>query len=60
MPVDLSFTSRHELERWLERKNYESGSPKAFDEWLQDFFDGDNSISVRDEEWDYMACRELV
>lgn len=60
MPIDLNFNNRRDLERWLERKNFESGSPEAFNAWLQEFFDDGNIISVQDDEYDYLACLELV
>lgn len=56
----LDFRSVSELRRWLDKKNYESGSPEAYDEWLQDFFENGNTISVRGEEYDYLACLELL
>lgn len=60
MNINMSFNRTSELRKWLERKNFNSGSPEAFDEWLQNYFDVGNSISVRGEEYDYCACRELV
>lgn len=44
----------------LKEKNYESGSPKAFSEWLERYFDEGNEISVHDEQYDYWSCLELV
>ena len=60
MTLDLTFTSTAELRRWLERKADQCGSPEAYDEWLQSFFDEGNAISVRGEEYDYWACWELL
>ena len=57
---NLEFSSISELRSWLEKKNYESGSPEAYDEWLQGFFESGNAISVRGEEYDYWACWELI
>lgn len=44
----------------LERKNYESGSPEAFSEWLERYFDKGNEISVHGEQYDFWSCLELV
>lgn len=41
-----TFTNVATLRNWLERKNYESGSPEAFSEWLERYFDKGNEISV--------------
>lgn len=57
---DYQFTSVRALTDWLEKKNFDSGSPEAYDEWLQGIFDDGNSISVNGTEYDYLACRELV
>ena len=48
------------LRNWLERKNYESGSPEAFSEWLERYFDEGNEISVYGEQYDFWSCLELV
>ena len=58
--LNLVFTSVSELRQWLEKRNYESGSPDSFYEWLQKFFDDGNTISIHGEEWDYWACWELI
>ncbi len=60
MPVDLNFTSVSSLRKWLERKREEKGSPEAYDDWLQEFFDEGNSMSVLDQDYDYWACWELL
>lgn len=57
---NMIFSSVAELRRWLEKKNYESGSPEAFCAWLSNFFEEGNTVSVRGEEYDYWACFELV
>ena len=57
---NMRFSSVSELRRWLEKKNYESGSGEAFSEWLTGFFENCNTISVRDEEYDFWACWELI
>lgn len=55
-----TFTSVSILKKWLEQKNFESGSPEAFCKWLQEYFDSGNEISVHGEKYDYWACWELV
>lgn len=57
---NMQFSSVSELRRWLEKKNYESESGEAFSEWLADFFDKGNTVSVCDEEYDFWACWELI
>ena len=57
---NLTFISEARLRQWLEKKNFESGSGEAFCEWLSDFFDSGNTITVCGEEYDYWACWELV
>lgn len=44
----------------LKEKNYESGSPEAFSEWLERYFDEGNEISVHGEQYDFWSCLELV
>lgn len=58
--LNLSFSSVSDLRDWLKKKNFESGNPEAYDEWLQGFFDVGNTITVRGEEYDYWACWELI
>lgn len=58
--LNMSFNSVSDLRSWLKKKNYESGSPEAYCEWLQDFFDKGNTVTVRGEEYDYWACWELI
>ena len=55
-----TFTNVATLRNWLERKNYESGSPEAFSEWLERYFDEGNEISVYGEQYDFWSCLELV
>ena len=55
-----TFTNVAALRNWLERKNYESGSPEAFSEWSERYFDEGNEISVHGEQYDYWSCLELV
>lgn len=57
---NMQFSSVSELRRWLEKKNYESESGEAFSEWLTDFFENGNTVSVGDEEYDFWACWELI
>jgi len=58
--MELAFKSVSELRRWLEQKNFNSGSPEAFSEWLENLFDDGSTITVHGEEWDYLSCLELV
>lgn len=55
-----TFTSVSSLRRWLENKNQECGSPEAFIEWLDKYFEDGNEISVHGEQYDYWDCWELV
>lgn len=57
---NISFATVGELRRWLEKKNFESDGPEAFSEWLNNFFEKGNTITVCDEEYDFWACWELV
>lgn len=58
--LEFNFSSIKDLQEWLERKNWNSESPEAFDKWLQGFFDNGNEISVNDKNYDYWDCWELV
>ena len=58
--VCRTFTSVSVLRKWLEQKNYESGSPEAFSEWLNDYFDKGNEISVHGEHYSFWDCMELI
>lgn len=55
-----TFTSVSSLRRWLERRMDECGSPEAFSEWLTNYFEEGNEISVHGEQYDFWACWELV
>ena len=59
-PIKVIFSSVRDLRDWLKKKNYESGSPEKYIEWLQGFFEEGNSVFVRYEEYDYWACLELL
>ncbi len=58
--VERQFTSENDLRDWLRRRSDEAGSPEAYDEWLRNYFDDGNSISVNDREYDYWTCWELL
>ena len=60
MKLNFKFISVAELKRWLEAKNRNFNSAEEYDEWLQEFFDNGNTISVRNERYDYWACWELL
>lgn len=55
-----TFPSVSILRKWLENKNYECGSPEAFSEWLTNYFEEGNEISVHGEQYDFWSCWELV
>lgn len=57
---NFTFNSVASLRDWLENKNFESGSPEVFSEWLQNLFDDGSTVTVHGEEYDYWACLELV
>ena len=58
--VNYRFSTKGELRRWLEKKRWDCDSPEEFYNWLCDFFDEGNSVTVLGEEYDYWACWELV
>ncbi|MDO5432919.1 hypothetical protein [Eubacterium sp.] len=58
--IEFDFSSIKDLKEWLERKNWNSESPEAFDNWLQNFFNNGYEISVNDKNYDYWDCWELV
>lgn len=58
--VCRTFTNVSVLKRWLESKRWECNSPEEFSEWLQDYFDGGNEISVHGEHYDFWSCVELI
>lgn len=58
--VEFAFSSMQDLKGWLERKNWNSESPEAFDNWLQNFFNSGHEISVNDKKYEYWDCWELV
>ena len=58
--LDLQFSRVSDLRYWLKRKAEECGDPESYDEWLRDFFDEGNTITVHGEEYDYWACWELL
>lgn len=60
MAIVNKFVHTARLIAWLEQMNLECGSPEAFDEWLQDYFEEGNEVEVYGEKYDYWACRELV
>lgn len=60
MSIEYQFSHVSDLRYWLERKADECGDPESYDEWLRDFFDEGNTITVHGEEYDYWACWELL
>ena len=55
-----TFTSVSTLRRWIETKRQECESGEAFSEWLQNYFEDGNEISVHGEHYDFWDCYELV
>lgn len=60
MNINRQFSTISDLRCWLKRQNDACGSPEAYDEWLQNYFDEGNTITVRGEEYDYWSCWELL
>ncbi len=60
MLVNSNFNTIGELRRWLEKKNFESGDPETFNNWLSNFFNEGNTVTVHGEEYDYWMCWELI
>lgn len=58
--MNLSFNKVSALREWLKNKSYECGNGEAFSEWLNQFFDNGNTITVHEEEYDFWACWELI
>lgn len=60
MKFEVTFSSVGQLREWLKSKNRNSDSAEDYYQWLQNFFDDGNVISVNGEEWDYWACWEII
>lgn len=60
MNINRQFSTVSDLRCWLKRQSDACGSPEAYDEWLQNYFDEGNTITVRGEEYDYWSCWELL
>lgn len=58
--AEYTFKSVSALCEWLDTKRNEAGNPEAYDEWLQNFFDEGNAITVHGESYDYWDCWELL
>lgn len=58
--MQINFENISSLKKWLERKNFEMGSPEQYDKWLQQYFEEGNLISVNEEIYDYWSCWELL
>ena len=58
--VCTTFTNVSRLREWLQSKNFEAGSPEAFTEWLESYFENGNEISVHGEHYSFLDCLELV
>ncbi len=58
--LEYTFYNVRKLIEWLKEKNYNAGSPEAFSEWLYNFFNEGNSVTVHGEEYDYQYCMELI
>lgn len=58
--LNMDFTSVRALRNWLDMNRSQCDSPEEYDEWLQQFFEDGNTVTVHGEEFDYWACWELV
>ncbi len=58
--VNYRFSTIGDLRRWLEKRMWDFEGPEEFYEWLSNYFDEGNTMTVRGEEYDYWACWELV
>lgn len=60
--INRSFISVKDLTRWLEMKNFECGNTEAYNDWLCNYFNDGNTITVGpdNEEFDYWDCWELI
>ena len=58
--LNLTFANVSRLKDWLKETMFDSMNPEDFYEWLQNFFDEGNTVTVHGEEYDYWACWELV
>jgi hypothetical protein len=57
---NYTFSSVRALREWLDEKRWNAGSPEAYDEWLQSLFESGDTVSVDGDEYDYLACVELL
>ena len=57
---NITFKSVRELTDWLNMHRKNCSSPEEYDAWLQSIFENGDTVSVRDEEYDYAALQELV
>lgn len=60
MLLNLSFTSVSQLREWLKNKMWNFEGPDEFYNWLSNYFDEGNTITVHGEEYDYWACWDLT
>lgn len=58
--LHLTFTSRNEFIDWLRAKLTEAHSTVEFMEWLSDFFDQGNTITVCGREYTFMDCYDMI
>lgn len=57
---NLSFNTVSQLREWLEKKNYECESGESFSNWLTEYFNNGNTVTVHGEDYDFWACWELI
>lgn len=58
--LHLTFTSRNEFIDWLRAKLTEAHSTVEFMEWLSDFFDQGNTVTVCGREYTFMDCYDMI
>ena len=60
MILEVTFFNYKQLKAYLKEKQYDFNSPEEFHEWLFEFFENGNTITVMGEEIDYQYCIELI
>lgn len=58
--INRRFETVGELTKWLEDRSSEAENIEEFYNWLDEYFNEGNTITVQGEEYDYWACYELT
>ena len=58
--MNRSFYNISALKDWLRNKMFDCGSPEAYADWIYEFFEEGNTITVHGEEYDYEYCSDLI